>query len=303
MDVVKKVRATVDKALDAAIDWIVTKAKALFAKLFSKKDKPDDRTEEQKDKDKLAAIADAEKLVTPTDFDEHEARQKLGPIKSKYRLLTLEMHVDSETETEETVHFSATASNGVTGGPKKGGKGVVGPLNIKRSELSWAKETLDHFLKDPIWDKYTGPAGEYQSAEIDIRHKVSISDAISSTDTAIKPKVVPEAAKLLAGKTVAGTNFAPTGKGRPGIRAAARDYLQAANNDISNLFLGDARVNRGIGKRFDTGFRGDKEKQKQEFVNRWGFKDEEFTITIERKSEKRGTVDETQTLTPKKASR
>lgn len=41
--VIEKVRAVVDKALDTAINWIVTKAKALFAKLFGKKEKPDEK--------------------------------------------------------------------------------------------------------------------------------------------------------------------------------------------------------------------------------------------------------------------
>jgi len=38
MEVVQKVRASVDKALDAAINWIVAKAKAALARLFGKKD-------------------------------------------------------------------------------------------------------------------------------------------------------------------------------------------------------------------------------------------------------------------------
>jgi len=41
MGVIKKVRATIDKALDALINWIVTMAKKLFAKVFGKKDKPE----------------------------------------------------------------------------------------------------------------------------------------------------------------------------------------------------------------------------------------------------------------------
>ena len=177
-------------------------------------------------------------------------------------------------------------------------KGTVGPLNIVRSMLTWGRSTLDHFLNDPIWNKYKSPAGDYEAAEIDIRHKVSISDTIKNTDNAIKPKTVEEAAKLLAGKTVGSKNFAPSGKGTPGIIAAARQYLQAANNDITNLFLGDARVNRGIGRRYDPGSGEDPAMQQQEFVNKWGFKDEEFTITIERKSKKRGTTDVTKTLKP-----
>jgi hypothetical protein len=303
MAVVQKVRATVDKAIDAAIDWIATKAKSLFASLFSKKDKPDDRTEEQKTKDKLAAIVEAEKLVSSDDFDEQATRQKLAPIKSRYRLLTLNLVVDSDSESEETIHFEASASDKQAGKEIKAKKGKVGPLGIVRSMLTWEKSTLDHFLKDPIWKKYQEPAGDYQSAEIDIRHKVSISDTISNTDKAIMPKTVAEAAELLKGKVVEGKNFAPTGKGKPGIVAAARGYLQAANNDITNLFLGDARVNRGIGRRYDPGAGGDASKQQQKFVNKWGFKDEAFTITIERQSVKRGTVDVTKTLTPQAGPR
>jgi len=42
--VIKKVQAAVDKALDTAIAWVIGKAKALFAKLFGKKDeKPADK--------------------------------------------------------------------------------------------------------------------------------------------------------------------------------------------------------------------------------------------------------------------
>jgi hypothetical protein len=42
MGVIKKVQTAVDKAIDAAIAWIVGKAKALFAKLFGKKEASDD---------------------------------------------------------------------------------------------------------------------------------------------------------------------------------------------------------------------------------------------------------------------
>jgi hypothetical protein len=39
MEVIKKVQTAVDKALDTAITWLITKAKALFASLFGGKDK------------------------------------------------------------------------------------------------------------------------------------------------------------------------------------------------------------------------------------------------------------------------
>ena len=119
MEVIKKVRASVDKALDAAINWIVAKAKALFARLFSKKDKKDDRTDEQKSKDKLAAIAESEGQVDPESFDEQVMRSKLGPIKNKYKLLTLDMVVDSKQGESETIHFTASASDQEVGGTKQ----------------------------------------------------------------------------------------------------------------------------------------------------------------------------------------
>jgi hypothetical protein len=108
--VIQNVRSSVDKAIDAAIAWIVAKAKALFAKLFSKKAKPDDRTEEQKKRDKLAAIAECEKLLPEKGFDEQKVRGKLGPIKTRYKLLTLSLVVDSTKDITELVHFTASAS-------------------------------------------------------------------------------------------------------------------------------------------------------------------------------------------------
>ena len=123
MDVIKKVRAAVDKALDTAIDWVINKAKALFANLFSKKDKPDDRTEEQKTADKLAAIAEAEKLVPPEDFDEQATREKLPPLKTKYRLATLDLRVDGQNDQEVEIHFSASASEEKEGKHLKAKKG------------------------------------------------------------------------------------------------------------------------------------------------------------------------------------
>jgi hypothetical protein len=305
MEVVQKVRAKVDAAIGAAVNWVVGKAKSMFARLFGGKDKPDDRTDEQKEKDKQSALAEAEALVpTPDDFDEDKVHGKLGAIKTHYRLSSLEMVVDSETEGEEQFHFEAAASPKTSGKELKGKTGKpIGALGIQRSQLSWEQATLDHFMKDPIWKSLGEDAGDYKSAKVDIRHKVSISDTISNTDKVLSKMTVDEAAKTLAGKTAKGQNFAPQGKGKPGIIAAARQYLQAANNDLTNLFLGNASVNRSLGKKYDTGWTGsDKKvaKQQQAYADKWGFKvqDEYFTITIERESKSRGTSAESLDLTP-----
>jgi hypothetical protein len=306
MAVVQKVRATVDNALDAAVGWIVGKAKKLFAKLFSK-EKPDERTDEQKTKDKKAALAEAKALVNPKEFKEGEVRQKLGPIKSKYKLKSLDLVVDSKTETKETIHFAASASNTEQTGPitvdAPEADEPVGPLGIKRKQLGFNAATMKHFQDDPIWKKVGAQPGAYKIAKIDIRHRVSINDAIVATESTLAPKKVSEAYEILKAKQVEGQKFEPTVKSREGIIAAARTYLKAVNNDISNLFLGPMSENRSLQEKYDAAWTpsaDDVAKQQQEFVNKWAFKENEegFTITLERTSKRRGTVRQTKVLAP-----
>lgn len=210
----------------------------------------------------------------------------------------LDLVMDKQDDGEETVHVHGEINpKGDTAAAKFAKDGTVGPLGISRKMLTWEQATLDHFVKDKIWKEFKAIPGDYLSAEIDIRHKVSISDTIKNTDDSLAPKKPPEAAQMLTEK-----QYPPVAKGpgkydKPGIVDAARKLLQAANNDIKNLFLGAASVNRGIGKRYDPGDGGNAraakhDKQKGDFIEKWGFKDEEFKITIERKSEKRGTEDE-----------
>lgn len=89
MGVIEKVRASVDKAIDAAINWIVTKAKALFAKLFGKKDQKDDRTDVQKKKDLDQAISASDKLLTSEDETPDTVKSKLPALQKQYRLKSL----------------------------------------------------------------------------------------------------------------------------------------------------------------------------------------------------------------------
>jgi Domain of unknown function (DUF4157) len=90
MGVITKIRATIDKGLDALIAWIVKMAKSLFAKVFGKGDKPDERTPVQKEADVAAARSDAEKVLTQSDSVD-KVRNALPDIKSKYRLTTIEL--------------------------------------------------------------------------------------------------------------------------------------------------------------------------------------------------------------------
>jgi hypothetical protein len=84
-----------------------------------KNGKPEVRTEAESKRDKLDAIADAEKLLVEKDFSEQKVRDRLSVIKTRYRLLTLNLVVDSKTEQAETVHFIASASKEEVGRPKE----------------------------------------------------------------------------------------------------------------------------------------------------------------------------------------
>jgi hypothetical protein len=131
---IEKAQAPVNKAIDWVINLAVKGVKAVDKLLgFGKKDDrtdeqkrkdklvgiSDDRTDEQKRKDKLAGISEAEGQVDPESFDETAMRSKLGPIKGKYKLLTLDMVVDSKQGESETIHFTASASDQEVGGTKQ----------------------------------------------------------------------------------------------------------------------------------------------------------------------------------------
>ncbi len=125
LGVIKKVAASVDKALDAAVGWIVGKAKGLFARLFGAKDKKDERSDDEKTRDKRAAIADAEKLLPEKGLQEAAVREQLGPIQRRYRLSSLRLIVDSNQDKTEVVHFTASASEEEVGKPKTIAKEVT----------------------------------------------------------------------------------------------------------------------------------------------------------------------------------
>jgi len=97
---VNKVRATVDKALDTAINFIISKAKALFKSLFS--GKPDKRTEAEKQKDLDSAIRESESLLDNPKLKGSDVSKKLPAIQKKYKLTALTLVKQSETKDAET---------------------------------------------------------------------------------------------------------------------------------------------------------------------------------------------------------
>src|SRR5262249_24173023 len=101
MGVIQKVRAIIDKGIDALINWIVTMAKKLFAKVFGKGDKPDERTPEQKQADLTRALKDADTLQRKPGATENDIRAGLGPIKNRYKLTSLVLVVENKDQAKE----------------------------------------------------------------------------------------------------------------------------------------------------------------------------------------------------------
>jgi hypothetical protein len=108
--IIARIRAPIDKALDAVIDWIVTMAKKAGKFLLSKVTGADTRTDAQKQADVEKGEAEAEKLLNDPDTTSDDVRMKLPGIKSKYKLTTLSLLTDADLELTETVHILAAAN-------------------------------------------------------------------------------------------------------------------------------------------------------------------------------------------------
>ncbi|HXI24274.1 MAG TPA: DUF4157 domain-containing protein [Pyrinomonadaceae bacterium] len=105
-DIVKKVRDTVDKAIEAAVTWIINKAKSLFKSLFGGKDKkPDTRTDAQKQADLAKAVAEAEVHLRNEKLTAKQVTAKLPAIKSKYKLTSLVVVTEGKSGDSEKDHI------------------------------------------------------------------------------------------------------------------------------------------------------------------------------------------------------
>ena len=250
MGVIEKVRATVDKALDTAINFIITKAKALFAKLFGKKDKPDDRTEEQKKADLDKALLEAETLSKKLGIGEGEVKTGLEPIKKKYKMVSLTLVVDQVDESQsETVHFEGEINPKATSGKST----LTSDTNKKIIELDLVRPSS---FRSKV-SKALNPKGkDLVAAGLDQRHIVSSEDMIQhyksnlegQTWAAAKTKLDPKLPGVGLPKVDPTTDKV--------ILARVKALYKEFYNDLSNLFLDDSSENRSIGQAIDTGKKG-----------------------------------------------
>ena len=131
MGIIQKIRAPIDKALDWLIGWIVGMAKKLFSKVFGKKDKPDERTDAQKQADLDRAAGEANALLADPNTSADEVRAKLPAIKAKYKLTELTLVSDAEQETTETDHIVAVIN------PEKKGPTTTKPKRMPKVTVTF----------------------------------------------------------------------------------------------------------------------------------------------------------------------
>ena len=146
-----KVRAPVDKAIDFVINWIVTTAKSLFKALFGKKDaKPDTRTDAQKQADLQSGLSEADAILQDQQTPLSKLKKKLGSIKSKYKMTSLEFVIVTENHAEGTETVQAV--------------GEINPRGTKPPKPHNLRELVASL--DPINVKYAGHTVEITSGPL-----------------------------------------------------------------------------------------------------------------------------------------
>jgi hypothetical protein len=251
MGVVNKVRGTVDKALDTAINFIIGKAKSLFTGLFGKKKdgKPDTRSAAQMEKDLNSAVAEADALLANEATMPEDVAKKLPGIKSKYRLTELVMPTDSKTEEEETDHIEGAVNPKKKATPrKKPAKDGNTKIKISRSTFTvTTKWTLAQDFPEQHRKMVRGDRPPPLKKQLDRRHVISSQTMAAHYEDVLNITKWSGAEKILVahGETVA----KPLGNKK--IQTTTQARHKTFFNDVKNLFIGDASINRSIGKETD----------------------------------------------------
>jgi hypothetical protein len=168
MDVIHKVQAVIDKAIDSLIDWIVKTAKSLFAKVFGKKDEPDTRTDAQKLADVDSAVSAAEGAMAKDGATPDSIQKDLAAIKSKYKLTSIELVKDTTDETSETDHVEVTINPG-----KKSNKQKITKVATSNYEVEWTRDDKGRAISAKATLKKVFSGAARSSAEVSAQGKAA----------------------------------------------------------------------------------------------------------------------------------
>jgi hypothetical protein len=251
MGVVEKVRGTVDKALDAAIAFIIGKAKSLFAALFGKKKpgKPDTRSAADMQKDLDKAVAEADGLLASEKNYPEDVSKKLPGIKTKYRLNELKLATDAKTEEDETDHIEGEVNPKKKANQrKKPAKDGQTKIKISRSTFTvTTKWTLAGDFPEEHRKTTRGKNPPRLKKNLDRRHVVSSQKMAEHYMAVLNPTKWSGAQKILAGKGETVNDPLSNKK----IQTVTQARHKLFFNDVKNLFVDDASINRSIGKEKD----------------------------------------------------
>ncbi|MGB3191276.1 MAG: DUF4157 domain-containing protein [Limnoraphis sp.] len=116
-DIVEKVRKRIDDAIEKVLKKAVKFAKKVGGKIggkgntknnkakSGKDDQFDKRTIKQKEADVKRGVAEADKLLQNEKIPLEQVKEHLPAIKTKYKMTSLKLIIDKETDKEETVHI------------------------------------------------------------------------------------------------------------------------------------------------------------------------------------------------------
>lgn len=272
LDIVAKVRGMVDKGLDFAINWIVGKAKSLFAKLFGK-DK-DDRTPEQKQADLKAAMAKAQALQKKPGIREDEIRAGLEPIRKAHRLVSLTLVVESKSETKESVHCE-----GVVNPPDQTASSDIEPEG--EGDMKQFSIPRPRNFDVTTADINEGVDVDLTATKQDRRHIISAKDMGDHyVEALVQEAKWSKAKKLLSDKGE--TNIAKLVKDQVPVEDAAKARHRRFFNDVENLFVGDLGTNRALRESVDVGLNratGKRYMSEKEFLRRISNVEKRWTLT------------------------
>jgi hypothetical protein len=256
MGVINKVRAPIDKALDALIAWIVKMAKSLFQKVFGKKEQEKKPSELSPDQKLEAAVQAGTKLLDDPNATLESVRAALPAIQGKYGLKALTLVVDGEGEEEYEAHIHGEINPLKNAGKKKVPKSAkttkIGAVDVPRESMRWLKAA-----RIAIATKFaaTGAAaGVVQVGTGKIltkrkwgrRHIVSFADMVAHYKLAFPPDMTVEKACALLLTLKVDAKFT-----KKSVHSKIRSFVRAAFNWPNNVRIGLQAANSSLGRTVD----------------------------------------------------
>jgi hypothetical protein len=162
---IKKIQDKVDKAIDKVIAKVVDTVKKLFGK-DGKNKSPDQRTDQQKQRDLDSAISDAQTLLADKKNAPSTVSAKLPALKTKYKLNTLELVKDTSEKTSEEYHVQGEVNPNKKSTKVK--KSKVAPEfkikidfnNVQQQERQFTARGMPAMLRD------VGAGGAFNKPEL-----------------------------------------------------------------------------------------------------------------------------------------